>query len=107
MPTSGGDDPAQSDDAPLRRLLAALPEPVRRGVDRMRRPERIWVRVPLAILLVLGGLVGFLPILGFWMVPLGILLLADDMPFLRRPAMRALGAVQAWWDRRRAKRWQG
>jgi len=55
------------------------------------------------MLLIVGGFLGFLPILGFWMVPLGILLVAEDVPFLRRPTIRALGAIQGWWDRRRGK----
>lgn len=91
------------DDAPLQRLLAALPGPVRRAFTWLCQPRLIWLRIPLAILLIAGGFLGFLPILGFWMVPLGILLLAEDIPFLRRPTMRALGAVQDWWDRRRRR----
>lgn len=85
------------------RLLAALPGPVRRGYARLTRPGWGWVRVPLGVLLTFGGFLGFLPILGFWMVPLGLLLLSEDVPFLRRPTMGALGAVQRWWDRRRGR----
>lgn len=59
------------------------------------------MRIPAASVLIIGGLLGFLPILGFWMLPFGALLLAEDVLVLRRPTMRALGAVQAWWDRRR------
>ena len=33
----------------------------------------------------MAGVVGFLPILGFWMVPLGLAVLAQDVPVLRRP----------------------
>lgn len=61
------------------------------------------MRIPLAVLLILGGCVGFLPVLGFWMIPFGVLLLAEDVIVLRRPAMRALGAAQAWWDRYRGR----
>lgn len=98
------EDPGKTayDDRPLRRLLMALPAPVRRGFVWLRRASP-WLRIMLGILLVLGGLFSFLPILGLWMLPLGILLLAEDMPFLRRPTMRALAAVQAWWDRRRKR----
>ena len=32
----------------------------------------------------LGGLVGFLPILGFWMIPLGIAVASLDIPPLYR-----------------------
>ena len=53
--------------------------------------------------MVLGGLLGFLPILGFWMVPVGLILLGEDIPVLRRYTLRALGAAQAWQDRRRGR----
>ena len=42
------------------------------------------VRGILGILLLTGGLFGFLPILGFWMIPLGLALLATDIPPLER-----------------------
>jgi hypothetical protein len=42
------------------------------------------LRIGIGILLVLGGFVGFLPILGFWMVPLGLLVLSVDIPAVRR-----------------------
>jgi len=91
------------DERPLHRLLAGLPGPVRRAVEWLRRPSAGWVRVPLAVVLILGGFVGFLPILGFWMLPIGVLLLAEDLPVLKRPTLRALGTVQGWWDRRRGR----
>jgi hypothetical protein len=31
-----------------------------------------------------GGVFGFLPILGFWMLPLGVALIALDLPFTRK-----------------------
>jgi hypothetical protein len=34
-----------------------------------------------------------LPILGFWMVPLGLALLAVDVPFLRGPLGRLLAYI--------------
>lgn len=80
----------------------------------MRRPlgvlrERRWwiVRVPLAILLIIGGLLAFLPVLGLWMLPLGLLLLAVDIPVLR-PLIagsivrlrRRFGVWRSGWARR-------
>ena len=62
-------------------------------LKRVRKPGAVWVRVPLAILLIGCGFLGFLPILGFWMVPLGLALLALDLPFLRSPLASALGWV--------------
>ena len=100
MPVS----PDPRNEAALQRLLAALPGPVRRGWVALCRPGLVLVRIPLAILLIIGGVLGFLPILGFWMVPFGLLLLAEDVPALRAPTLGALAAVQSWWDRRRARR---
>lgn len=43
------------------------------------------LRLPAALLLIAGGVFSFLPGLGIWMLPLGFLLLAVDVPVLRRP----------------------
>lgn len=51
----------------------------------LRQPWAMLIRIPLGILLCLGGIASFLPILGVWMLPLGLLLLAIDLPFLQRP----------------------
>lgn len=58
------------------------------------------VRIPLAVLLVLGGLLGFLPVLGFWMLPLGLLLLAIDIPMLQHPVGGTVVRGRHWWRRR-------
>lgn len=97
-------DTRQAEDGALRRLLDALPGPIRRAYEWLRRPGAAWVRIPLSLVLIFGGFLGFLPILGFWMAPIGLLLLAEDVPMLRRPTLRALAAVQRWWDRWRQAR---
>lgn len=51
----------------------------------LRHPLAILIRVPLGILLILGGIFAILPFLGLWMLPLGLALLALDIPFLQRP----------------------
>ncbi|XUY27850.1 hypothetical protein RMR21_005705 [Agrobacterium sp. rho-8.1] len=57
-------------------------------------------RILIGSALVIGGILGFLPILGFWMVPLGLLVLSQDLPFVRRKRRR----LSVWWARRqRAK----
>ena len=42
------------------------------------------LRILIGIVCVLGGVLGFLPILGFWMVPIGLALLSVDFPPVRR-----------------------
>ena len=79
----------------LDRISAELPSRVGGFLRWLRGPSSRWVRVPAGLLLIIGGVVGFLPVLGFWMVPLGALLLAQDIPFLRRPVLQLL----AWLER--------
>jgi hypothetical protein len=66
-------------------------------------PGRFWLRLPLAALLIAGGLLGFLPVVGFWMLPLGLLLLAIDLPALRAPVgalvVRARALLRRWRPR--------
>jgi hypothetical protein len=50
----------------------------------------------MGVLLTFGGLLGFLPIMGFWMLPLSLALLADDVPPLRSLRSRILD----WIERR-------
>lgn len=54
------------------------------------------VRVGLGLLLIAGGVLGFLPVLGFWMIPLGLLVIFFDAPWVRERWRRA----RAWWKRR-------
>ncbi len=81
--------------------------PLRGPLTHLRRSRWFPLRFPLAILLTLGGLFWFLPILGLWMLPAGLLLLAIDLPHLRGPisaviirSRRALQRVLRRWRRR-------
>ena len=90
-----------SQDSRLRRVLDALPGPVRRAYAWLARPQAKWVRLPVGCLLIAGGLLGFLPLLGFWMIPVGAILIGQDIPPVRRVTLHGLGKLQTWWDRRR------
>jgi hypothetical protein len=73
----------------------------------IRRPEARWVRIPVGFLLLLGGVFSFLPVLGIWMLPLGLLLLALDLVFLQGPVNTAiLRGTRKWstWSRARRDR---
>ena len=84
-------------DEHLERFERRLPEGLRGFLRWLRRPSTGFVRVPLGIVLILCGFVGFLPILGFWMVPLGLLVLAIDIPFVRPPLIKLLDWVELKW----------
>ncbi len=47
-------------------------------------PKSRIVRTVLGVSLVILGIFGFLPVVGFWMIPLGFSILAADSPFARR-----------------------
>ncbi len=63
----------------------------------LRQPWAMLIRIPLGILLIIGGLLAFLPILGIWMLPLGLLLLAIDLPVLQRPMNETLLRGERQW----------
>lgn len=86
----------------LHRNSLHLPEWRGRHVRGVASGTR-WVRIPVASLFIVGGLFGFLPVVGFWMVPLGLLLLAVDLPFLRRPMLALVFWIEERWHRWRGK----
>ena len=67
-----------------------LPEWASRNFDRLRRPEAVWVRAPAGVALTAGGVLSFLPVLSIWMLPVGLALLAVDVPVMQDPLARAL-----------------
>lgn len=70
---------------------------IRLGNRTIALPENQILRLAIGGLLVVGGLFGFLPVLGFWMLPLGFLVLATDIPVVRRMNRRVSVAVKRWW----------
>jgi len=52
-----------------------------RWADRRLPPV---MRSVVGVLLMIGGIFSFLPVLGLWMLPAGMLLVALDVPLLRR-----------------------
>jgi hypothetical protein len=84
----------------LDKLARRLPQWAARLIHWLQAPAARWVRIPVAVALIGGGIVGFLPVLGFWMIPLGLAVLALDVPFLRRPLGKALAWLNAKLSRR-------
>jgi hypothetical protein len=89
-------------DARIARLVARLPEPLRKTVAWLRHPPRRWLRLAAGVGFVIGGFLAILPVFGLWMLPVGLVLLAEDVPPLRR----GTGRVLEWIERRRPH-WMG
>jgi hypothetical protein len=62
-------------------------------------PRSRFGRIAIGSALIIGGALGFLPILGFWMLPLGLLVLSHDLAYVRRKRRR----TTVWWARRRLR----
>ena len=73
---------------------------IRFGDRQIRLPASRLIRIPIGIALVIGGILGFLPILGFWMIPLGLVILSIDLPFVRRWRRRITVRFGGWLKRR-------
>jgi hypothetical protein len=83
----------------MQRLIDRLPRRLRPVVRRCYASR--WLRVPLGLLLAAGGLLAILPFFGLWMLPLGLLVLSEDVPGLRRARGRLLDCIErrrpAWF----------
>lgn len=86
------------------RLQEDVPDPVCRAIRWLREPRGRWVRMPLGLFLVVTGFFGFLPVVGYEFIPLGLLLLAQDLPPLRKPVANATLWLESKWRNWRERR---
>ncbi|MBS7700524.1 MULTISPECIES: hypothetical protein [unclassified Chelatococcus] len=86
----------------FKRIEGEVPERLASIIRWLRHPASRWVRIPVGLLFVVGGVFSFLPILGIWMLPLGLMLIAADIPLLQKPMARFAFAAVALWERLRA-----
>jgi hypothetical protein len=78
---SGGEAgraPAADFEQPGPRFPLDRPNPYYRKVRTAPRVTRIFIGTGLVI----GGLFGFLPVLGVWMIPLGLVVMFFDLPWV-------------------------
>jgi hypothetical protein len=87
-----------------------VPDAVTRTILWMRSPRARWVRIPLGLVCIAGSVFWFLPVLGLWFLPVGLLLIAQDVRPLRRPVgrmtlwlLRQWKRLRGWWRERRAR----
>jgi hypothetical protein len=99
------DDGSRELDRAYDDLQRELPGRLCRAVRWLRDPKSRKVRIPLAVLFLVGGFFWFLPVVGLELIPIGLLLIAQDVPFLRKPVGRGiLWLVHRW--RALRERWQ-
>ncbi len=94
-------------DQEMDRFQDHFPTWVGHNLKRLRGEGAVWVRVPTGVALVGGGVLSFLPVLGIWMLPVGLALLAHDIPAMRRPIARILHFTNHRIERRKGKKQAG
>ncbi len=83
-------------------LEQQTPDRLTRLIRWLRDPKSRKIRIPLGILFILSSFLWFLPVLGIEFLPLGLLLIAQDVPFLRRPvAKMMLWGEEKWAEQRK------
>lgn len=87
----------------LDRIETQLPDVATGWLEWLRKPSRRLVRIPIGVLLVLGSVFSILPLLGLWMLPVGLMLLAIDVPVLQRPTVALLRWIERTWTALRRK----
>jgi hypothetical protein len=90
-------------DEAFAELERETPDTLTRAILWLRRPQARWVRLPLGALFILASFFWFLPVLGLEMLPIGLLLIAQDVPVLHEP----VGRMMLWLIHRyqRLKTW--
>lgn len=83
-------------DAYIEQKIDQLPRWLGSPIRKLHRDNRAWLRMILGVLLILGGLLWFLPVLGIWMLPLGLLLLTSEFPLLKRWLTGVAMRVERW-----------
>ncbi|MYZ49479.1 hypothetical protein [Propylenella binzhouense] len=81
------------------RETAGKPQKLRFGRFEVPLPRSRVLRVGLGGLFVVGGVFSFLPVLGIWMLPLGLIILSHDFAPVRRGRRR----FTVWFHRRYPK----
>ncbi len=107
---NSGHQPAADDlDEAFDKLEQEARDFLTRAICWLREPQARMVRLPLGILFIVAGFLWFLPIVGLEFLPIGLLLIAQDVPFLRRPVGRMTlwlldrwVQLRRWWAKRRA-----
>ena len=87
------------------RLEKLLPDKPAHALHWLHQPTSKYVRMPLGIFLIVASFFAFLPVIGVEWLPIGLLLIAQDIPFLRQPVGKAVLPLLDWVERQK-KKWE-
>ena len=87
------------------RLENMLPDKPAHALHWLHRPTSRYVRMPLGVFFIVGSFFFILPVIGLEWLPLGLLLIAQDIPFLRQPVGKAVLPLIDWVERVQ-KKWE-
>ena len=71
---------------------------IRFGNKKIKLPNSRLARIGIGGAFVTGGIFSFLPVLGLWMLPVGLIVLSHDFPRVRR--------FRRKWDVRIVRNWR-
>lgn len=96
----------QSGDKTLQQSLNELEKKssprVAKFIRWVQNPKAKNYRIPIGIVLIIAGVFGgALPLLGVWMIPIGLVILAFDIPILKKPVGQLILWVLTKWNERR------
>ncbi len=91
-------------DQEMDRFEDHVPTWVGHNLKRIRGERATWVRVLAGVALIGAWSFLPLPIIGIWMLPVGLALLAHDIPPMRRPMARLMHFTNRKIEKRKGKK---
>ena len=85
------------------RLETLLPDRLAHALHWVHQPSSRYVRMPLGVFFIVGSFFFILPVIGLEWLPLGLLLIAQDIPVLRQPVGKAVLPLIGWVERQKEK----
>ena len=86
----------------MNRFQNHIPTWVGHNLNRLRGKRAIWVRVLTGVALIVAWCFLPLPVVGIWMLPVGLALLAHDIPIVRAPIARLLHFINRKVEKRKS-----
>src|SRR5215469_8884231 len=88
----------------MNRFQNHIPTWVGHNLNRLRGKRAIWVRVSTGVALIVAWFFLPLPVVGIWMLPVGLALLAHDIPIVRAPIARLLHFLNKKVEKRKVEK---